>query len=304
MKVDKIEEKNLCLSCEVCNASCPTNAIEMKFEGGQFLPHIDEEECIECGLCFKSCPAKDFGSFENLDNQEMTDDIAGDFIGCYSAYCKDLDLWENSTSGGLITLLLIKLLEDDKFDGAFVLSFDTFEGEPARLELAETKGDLKSSSKSKYLPASVYNVIKTLEEEKNPNYVIVGTPCQIRGIKNYIEEKDINDENLLFFGLFCEKTLNFNFIPYLEKEYAKNGERIRKLDYRNKERDGWPGHVKIYFDSGREIIIDREERMKVKKYFQLERCERLMKLLKSVWVSELFLIHLFQYLVYFFFFFT
>jgi len=129
-----------------------------------------------------------------------------------------------------------------------------------------------SASKSKYVPASIYNVIRTLEKENNPNYIIVGTPCQIMGIKKYIDENNIKDKDLIFLGLFCDRTLNFNVFQYFEDKYSQENEKIVKFDFRNKENGGWPGNVKIYFNSGRELIINRKERIKIMEYFQLERC--------------------------------
>ncbi|MGM0404978.1 MAG: Coenzyme F420 hydrogenase/dehydrogenase, beta subunit C-terminal domain [Thermoplasmatota archaeon] len=270
MYVENIRKSNLCLSCEICDAVCPVGAVCMEYDSGQFLPKIDEDKCIDCGLCLKLCPGKVPGSKKFSKDFEKA--LTGRYIETYSAFTKDPGILYESTSGGTITQLILKLLEDDEYDGAFVLNFHKFSSTPARLTLAKNKDDVKAASKSKYVPASVFNIIKTLEEHQSPNYIIVGTPCQITGIKNYIREKNIDDEDLLFFGLFCDKTLNFNLLKYFEYRFAKKEENIVRLDYRNKEKNGWPGDVKIYFDSGRELIVDRSERTHVKDYFQLERC--------------------------------
>ena len=41
-----------CISCCVCEASCPTNAISAG--DGKFV--IDADSCIDCGLCVSTCP--------------------------------------------------------------------------------------------------------------------------------------------------------------------------------------------------------------------------------------------------------
>lgn len=271
ISINKTRQLNLCVSCEICNAVCPVGAIKIEYKGGQFLPRVDEEKCKGCGLCVKLCPGISIASL-NLRKVARFEEFAGGCLKVYSAYSKDQNIRKNSTSGGLITQLIVKLLDDGKFEGAFVLPFNTFTGSPARLELVTEVKKVMAASKSKYIPASVYNVIKTLETESDPEYIIVGTPCQIRGIKNYIKENNVNDENLLFLGLFCDATLNFNIIRYFEDKYSKGNEKIIKFDFRNKEKDGWPGHPKLYFDSNREVMAHRSERIKVKKYFQLERC--------------------------------
>ena len=272
MNVEKVRELGLCLSCEICHASCPLNAIDMEYESGQFLPTVDGNKCSSCGLCIELCPGIGVFLEEGSKNKNANSILKGPCISAYSAFSKDLSIWEVSTSGGVISDLLIRLIEDGIYEGAFILNFDSFKGAHARLEIANNKEKILSGAKSKYIPASVYNVIKTLAKEKNPRYVIIGTPCQITGIKKYIEKMKIFDEGLLFLGLFCDQTLNYNFIRYFEDKYSKSGESIEKFDFRNKEKDGWPGHIKIRFNSGREIDINREERIKLKRYFQLKRC--------------------------------
>ena len=269
MNISKTRNLNLCVSCEICNAICPVDAIDMESDEGQFLPKVDQKTCIDCEKCVEVCPGLDITVF---DDENFEDKITGSYIEGYSAYTKDREILKNSTSGGVITQLIMELLKKEEYDGAFVLPFDMFDGNQARLCLAETEEEVRKASKSKYLPASVYNVVKKLESEEKPKYIIVSTPCQLSGIKNFIDLKEIDDEKLLFLGLFCDKTLNFNFLNYIEEKHGTEREKLVKFDYRNKEKDGWPGHPKLYFDSSREEIIDRKERMRVKEFFQLERC--------------------------------
>lgn len=263
---------SLCTSCEICNAVCPVNAINMHYKTGQFIPVIDKNKCIHCGLCLKICPGISVERESYHNDDLFRKKIAGKFLETYAVYCKNTETLTNSASGGGITTLASALLKDKKVKGVFVLPFNTFKEKPARLKLARTKKGIVSAAKSKYIPASGYKVIKVLQKEKKPNYLIIGTPCQIKGIKKFIYEKKVNDSNLIFFGLFCDKTLNFNAIKYFEDKYAKQGEKLIKFHFRNKEKDGWPGHPKLFFDSGREIIADRTERMEIKEFFQLERC--------------------------------
>ena len=269
MNVDVVNKKSICVSCEACKAVCPVDAVQMDFEAGQYLPSINNENCIDCGECIEICPGLDIEINELKDFEDL---VFGEHIKCVSAYSKDGEILKNSTSGGLITALVVELLKKEQWDGAFVLDFDKFKGKPARLTLVDTEQGVKKAAKSKYIPVSIYNVLSELKSNKKSNYIIIGTPCQIKSIKKFIDLKGYRENNLLFFGLFCEKTLNFNFINYLENKYAKSNEEIVKLDYRNKEKDGWPGHPKLFFDSGREFFIDRSERINLKEYFQLERC--------------------------------
>ncbi len=102
--------------------------------------------------------------------------------------------------------------------------------------------------------------------------MVIGTSCQIHTVKKIISESGRDSSEILYIGLFCDRTLNLNLQKYFEWKYARKGEKIAHFDYRNKTTKGWPGDVFVEFDSGRKIVIDRRERMQAKPYFQLKRC--------------------------------
>lgn len=272
LNVIKTKELDLCISCEICLAACPDGAITMENRFGQYLPKVDDEKCTLCGLCLEICPGIDINPFE-LKYDTVTDDIFdGPCLESYTAYSNNLDIRKNATSGGLITTLIVELIKNKEFDVAFTLPFDASTAKPARLKATKKTSEIINSAKSKYVPASVYNLIMALKKEANSRCIIVGTPCQINGIKKYLRKSKISEENKLFLGLFCDKTLNFNVISYFEHIYRKSNEKLVKFEFRTKEKYGWPGNTKLYFDSGRELIVDRSVRMQLKKFFQLNRC--------------------------------
>jgi len=268
--VTKTREMDLCVSCEICSAICHKDAIEMENKFGQFLPKVDDEKCAKCGLCLELCPG--IAPLKIIYSKTSEATFDGNSLGSYTAYSKDPEIRKNSTSGGLVTNLIIELIKNKEYDAAFVLDFDKFDGKPARLKATNEINEILNSAKSKYIPASVYNVIKTLQKGDNKKYIVVGTPCQIYGIKKFIEKNNISEKNLLFLGLFCDNILNFNIIQYFEDTYRKSNERLTKFEFRTKEKNGWPGDSKIYVDSGRVLIVDRRVRMQLKKFFQLNRC--------------------------------
>ena len=270
--VTKTRQLDLCLSCELCLAVCPVNAIVMEHEFGQFLPKVNEEKCSNCGHCLDVCPGIDLDPLNLGCEKAFSDVFIGTCLECYTAHSNNFTIRQKSGSGGLVTTLVTELIKNKEFDAAFVLDFDKFSGKPARLEATNDINEILKSAKSKYIPASVYDVIKTLQKEPEKRYVIVGTPCQIYGIKKFIDKFEISEESLLFLGLFCAKTMNFNVIQYFEDSFRNQNEKLVKFEFRTKEKEGWPGHTKLVFDSGRKMIVDRSMRLGLKKFFQLNRC--------------------------------
>ena len=268
----KTRKFDLCVSCEICLAVCPEEAISMEYSLGKFLPKIDADKCIECKKCLDNCPGIDIIPQKLRHEKNIDVIIKGNLLECYTAYSRDAKLRTNSTSGGIITTLIKALIESKEFQSVFVLDFEKFETSPIRLEETSDVHKIVKSAKSKYLPASVYNVINKIKEKPNSKIIIIGTPCQLTGIKKFVKSNNINDNNILFLGLFCSSTMNFNFLRFMQDNYSKRGETIKEYMYRTKEKYGWPGNSKITFNSGRNIILDRTIRTNLKKYFGLNRC--------------------------------
>lgn len=267
MNIKRTRDLGLCTSCEACSAVCPMNAISMEFKNGQYLPLINQKKCIDCGMCAFICPGINF-SEKNFSLEK----ISGNSLECYIAWTKNSNIRKISSSGGVITSLIMRMLEEGYYQGAFVLEDDGTSGKISRLKLVSSPDEVLKSAKSKYLPASIYEIIKEIKEGKNKKYILVGTACQFSAIKRVIQKFNLPENNFIFLGLFCDKTLNYNFVKYLEREYKKIGEKLIKLDFRSKDAGGWPGNMILYFDSGRKTEVNSKERKKVKKFFQLERC--------------------------------
>lgn len=271
--VAKTRELDLCVSCGICKASCPKNAIVMEYNSGQFFPKIDKKKCVNCGLCLKTCPGIDLDYLNLRNRNSLTEDaFVGKLIESYTVHSNNTGIRKKSASGGFITTLIIELIKKKEFDYAFVLVFDKYEYKLAKLKPVNNLEEILRSVKSKYIPASVGSVITELKKQNKKKYIIVGTPCQILGIKKYLQTDKISEDKLLFLGLFCDKTLNYNVVKYFKDKYCNPDEKIKKIDFRTKEKCGWPGNSKISFASKREIFINRNVRIQIKKFFQLQRC--------------------------------
>ena len=71
--VRKIVNKNICVGCGVCSASCPHDAISMVWnDKGEIVPEINSN-CTDCGLCLETCPF----NFENENTSSLTESKFG-----------------------------------------------------------------------------------------------------------------------------------------------------------------------------------------------------------------------------------
>lgn len=270
--IEKTVALDLCVSCGICKAACPEKSIEMYFSKGQFYPRIIGR-CNLCGVCLAVCPGIDFMVDKILvqEGQEAHLDIfIGPVLKSYICYTKNEQIRRISTSGGMITSIIVDLITKGYYQGAFVLPVEEINVRPVKVVYTRSINDIIAAAKSKYLPASVENVINYFKNKIKPS-IIVGTPCQILGIKKYLQFYNQDYSDILFLGLFCDKTLSYNLISFYEWKYGR-GRKIKNFNYRDKEYKGWPGDTTLIFNSGYKQFIDRKVRMRLKKYFQLKRC--------------------------------
>lgn len=269
--VSKVIKQNLCVSCGICKAVCPCGAIEMRYKNGQFLPLVNNTKCTNCGNCLLSCCSYnvEIQAFDNFDKRDI---VFGKYKYVYTAYSLANEIRLNSTSGGLITHLSIELLKNNVVDVVCVLPFNDYAGKEVKIELTNDIEEIKNAAKSKYCPASVENIIETIQNKPDKRLLIIGTPCQFYGIKYFIKKNKLNKRNYVFFGLMCDSTMNFNFLEYIKDVCLKKGEEIILFEYRTKEKNGWPGDLKIVLSSNKTMIIPGIKRVEVKNYFKLNRC--------------------------------
>lgn len=255
-------DSKLCVSCGICAAICPKQCIKMNYEEGQELPVIDGEKCINCKKCEIVC-----GQHEKLMKEDSFP-VAEKDLECYSAWIQESEQLKKSTSGGIVTALIETLLFDNSYEIAYLVS-DVTSKERLSAKGYRKGEELDPTRKSKYVPVSYRIAVQEILKEPNRHVILVATPCVIKNLINVMEMFHLKRENFLLIGLFCDKTLNYNIIPYFEHFSAK---KMSHLYFREKGKSGWPGDVKICFEDGSYKYLPRLVRAFAKDYFQLESC--------------------------------
>ncbi|GAG98001.1 unnamed protein product, partial [marine sediment metagenome] len=75
--------------------------------------------CLECGICYHICPQTKVLE-NNLNNQYNYIKPLGNYKEIYSFQALDKDLLKNGTDGGVVSAILLYLLEHNLIDGAIV----------------------------------------------------------------------------------------------------------------------------------------------------------------------------------------
>jgi NAD-dependent dihydropyrimidine dehydrogenase PreA subunit len=84
-----------CTGCGVCVNACLKDCIKIYYDDFGFLkPQVDNRKCINCGECVNICPA-----LHPIERHNYPIPI------CYVAWNKDTKIRQESTSGGVFSVL-------------------------------------------------------------------------------------------------------------------------------------------------------------------------------------------------------
>jgi coenzyme F420 hydrogenase subunit beta len=162
----------------------------------------------------------------------------------------DTNIRFDSSSGGMVTQLLVFALEEGLIDGALVTRMkkdSPLEPEPF---IARTKQEILEASKSKYCPVPANVALREIMENDG-RYAVVGLPCHLHGIrKAEIVNRKLRDRIILHFGLVCTHNDSFLQIDYLLRKYGLRSSDVAGIDFRGK---GWPGTLTFRLKSDGEV---------------------------------------------------
>ncbi|TSA27727.1 4Fe-4S dicluster domain-containing protein [bacterium] len=249
--ITDIVKNGLCIGCGACVVVCPNKAIKMEWnQNGMYEPQrisncYGEKKCIEV------CP------FDINDTNKLTDEnylcseisncgkydlsfkdnIVGHYHALYAGYSKEYRL--SSSSGGMITWLIKKLLEEDKAD--YVISVGNYKKTTDAFfdyMIFDKETFSTKQSGTKYYPLQFSNVLKTVIESEG-RYIFVGVPCYIKAIRQLQAKNDILKRKIVYLiGLFCGGMKNKFYTEFLASNVNVVIENIKDPEFRLKQING------------------------------------------------------------------
>ncbi|MBW9148514.1 Coenzyme F420 hydrogenase/dehydrogenase, beta subunit C-terminal domain [Clostridium sp. CM028] len=236
------DKKQDCCGCTACKSSCPTQAIKMKADEEGFLyPEVNQKLCVDCKLCRKVCP---------LQNQINVQDRFTEPL-VYALKHKSDNVRMTSASGGAYTAISDYALSTSctlygvEFSGEFIVQHKG----------AITEAGRNKFKGSKYVQSNLGETFKQVYEDLATNKAVFfsGTPCEVAGLRKYMEISKVKTDKLILNDIICHGTPS----PLLWKKYLNFIQKKKKLKsytFRAKEK-GWHGcNVKAEFENGKSKI--------------------------------------------------
>lgn len=221
-----------CTGCLACVNVCPEKCIEFDVESS--MPYIENQSCCGCGKCVQICPV-----------QRHRDEIK-----IYAAYAKDENIVQQSSSGGIFSLLAETVLNR----GGIVFGAGFDEEFHVRHMAAGSLCDIDKIRRSKYVQSDIGNTYADAKVylESGTEVLFTGTTCQIEGLLAYLEDKNVSTEKLYTQDLICHGTvLQEVWDKYLHEKCAEYHSKIKSVSFRDKT-CGWLNFgLKIEFENGK-----------------------------------------------------
>src|SRR5690554_408820 len=226
----RLPDKENCYGCFACVNRCSANAIRMIPDHEGFLyPCVDDKKCTNCGECLRVCP-----SLCKTSTKKRSKSIVA------SARKYSERVYSKSSSGGIFPILAKKVLSNKGIvvGAAFNNRWDV---EHISIEDAVELSKLRGSKYVQSRIGDMYSYVKKMLVD-NRTVLFVGTPCQVAGLKAFLE---FDYNNLITVDLICKgvpSPLVWN--KYLDELYDRRS--IVDINFRDKIY-GWPPPLTISF---------------------------------------------------------
>lgn len=230
----QITNKADCCGCTACASVCAHHAISMEPDAMGFLyPKVDTDKCTECGLCEKVCAFNpNYDRSLNLPEPQI-----------YAARHKDMHEIETSRSGAAFIAISDYVLEQ----GGVVYGAGYAEHFRVVHKRATNKEERNEFKGSKYVQSDLRDIFPQVKADLKQGLTVLfsGTPCQTAGLASYIGKR--LREKLILVDIVCHGVpapyIWRDYLVYLEKKYKQP---IVGVNFRDKSRIGWSGHIESF----------------------------------------------------------
>lgn len=247
-QIQKIVESGLCLGCGLCESIATSQKCKMILdnETGFYVPVFKKELTQdETKSILRCCPGIIINGYKESS-------VWGKLIQIDEGWSTNTYVRQKASSGGVISELAIHLITRREVDGILHVGADDDFFLHNSLKISRTKDQVIKNIASRYAPALIFNEVKNILNETNENYAFIGKPCDIAGLKNFLNEfNEFKGRIKYFIAIFCAGMPSYNGTKKL-LEFANHNDVPTSIKYRG---DGWPGFFEAKFKNREPLKI-------------------------------------------------
>jgi len=271
--IEEVQKKGYCHHCGGCVTFCTAVNYAALIQNHEGVPQFsDHNKCIECGLCYAICPEVDELEEDTRELVSWTPPM-GSVLETHIARSVNPKIVEKATDGGVVTGILLQLLDRGHIDGAIVThQTGPFMREPALAttpeEIIAAAGFYFDSSHGMKHLGQDYSTYSPSVQEFRPmvqkglrRVAIVGTPCQIKAVRRMESLSIVPSDSIRYtLGLFCSGNFMFGDAERKKMEKMANfsWDDMKKVNVKDK--------LMIHLNSGKVITLPLNELNFMKRY--------------------------------------
>ncbi|CAN5244219.1 hypothetical protein BH18ACT4_BH18ACT4_04130 [soil metagenome] len=221
---DEVIDSGLCTGCAACVIACPHDVIGYDHRSGGYKPfHLEDElgptDCTHgqkgCTSCTRACPR--FRSWEPEADAHLfgrvrqPEEQSGVYFDVLLTRASDDMVHRMGQDGGLVSALLIWLLDNDYIDAALTSFLEGAAGQwKARPGVAATKEEVLASAGSRYTYSANTLAVREARDAGHSRLALVGMSCQSSAPPVMWHRKVGKSSKPFLFniGLLCSKTFD------------------------------------------------------------------------------------------------
>jgi len=236
----EIVRKGLCTRCSGCIGLCPSGTLKLDQNG--FPQQVDE--CTSCGICTDICSGATvdypvIGSWL-FGDQYHYDPPLGIVRNAFVGHSTEDEIRWKGTSGGVVTKLLIHLLETSQVEGALVVGPHPNDNSMGLGRIARSRDELLYAAQSRYTTVPMLTALQDIKKEKG-KYAVVSLPCQVHTLRKLqMKSKTWRKRIHLIIGLFCHYRLPHQATREFAELMGPENATLTDIKYRQKDDKGWP----------------------------------------------------------------
>lgn len=250
--IQQIVESGLCTGCGLCASVLGQSKVEMRLSPEGYLrPYVvgvvNREDISRVEMV---CPGI---HIEHSQTEATYHPAWGPIEKARTGYSTDSQLHREGSSGGVLSALVLHLLDTAQVD--FVAQIAVSKSEPLinELQLSRTRGDVLRAAGSRYAPSAPLVRFEELLA-KGRRFALLGKPCDMAAVRRLaLYDKRVGKQVLYLLSFMCAGIPSMQGTQEVLSRMGIKPDHVKSFRYRG---DGWPGKARAVSHDGKVAEMD------------------------------------------------
>ncbi|MBN2520780.1 MAG: Coenzyme F420 hydrogenase/dehydrogenase, beta subunit C-terminal domain [Bacteroidales bacterium] len=230
-------KNNFCIGCGICSLY----GLEVFLDDyGKYQAKGESKNERDCINILKNCPFSSYSMNEDelaslfFKDKSMHNRYLGTYLSNYIGHVTNDNYRLRSSSGGIITWLLLNLLKEKKITEAVFVGESEDKNVLFEYKISSNEQEIIDGASSKYYPVELSKVLSKIEKNIG-EYAIVALPCFTKGIRYLQMQNDVFKDRIKFIiSPVCGHLKSKHYADFLTWQKGLNPYNIANINFRKK----------------------------------------------------------------------